>query len=51
MVESGDIDWANHANNFAGMIGTVWSLDEAATAQVIPAANSPTIPAATPTNW
>lgn len=29
MVEGGDIDWANHANDFAGMIGTVWALHEA----------------------
>ena len=29
MVESGDIDWANHANNFSQMVGTVWALEEA----------------------
>jgi len=28
MVEQGDIDWANHSNDFARMIGTVWDLDE-----------------------
>ncbi|MEW6218683.1 MAG: alkaline phosphatase [Thermodesulfobacteriota bacterium] len=27
MVEQGDIDWANHANDFARMIGCVWDLD------------------------
>ena len=29
MVESGDIDWANHANNFSQMVGTTWALEEA----------------------
>ncbi|MCX7991348.1 MAG: alkaline phosphatase [Proteobacteria bacterium] len=29
MVEQGDIDWANHANNYKWMIGTVWDLNEA----------------------
>lgn len=29
MVEQGDIDWANHANNYKWMIGTVWDLEEA----------------------
>lgn len=29
MVEQGDIDWANHANDFPRMIGTMWDLDEA----------------------
>lgn len=29
MVEQGDIDWANHANNYRWMIGTVWDLEEA----------------------
>jgi alkaline phosphatase len=27
MVEQGDIDWANHANDYAGMIGGVWDLN------------------------
>lgn len=29
MVEQGDIDWANHANDFGRMIGCLWDLDEA----------------------
>lgn len=29
MIEQGDIDWANHANNYKWMIGTVWDLEEA----------------------
>ncbi len=29
MFEQGDIDWSNHANDFAGMVGGVWDLDEA----------------------
>lgn len=29
MFEQGDIDWSNHANDFAGMIGGVWDLDAA----------------------
>jgi alkaline phosphatase len=29
MVEQGDIDWANHDNDFRGMIATVADLDEA----------------------
>lgn len=29
MFEQGDIDWANHANNYRQMIGTMWDLDEA----------------------
>lgn len=29
MVEQGDIDWANHANNYSGMIGGVWDLNNA----------------------
>jgi alkaline phosphatase len=29
MVEQGDIDWANHANDYKWMIGTMWDLDEA----------------------
>ncbi|MBN2003731.1 MAG: choice-of-anchor I family protein, partial [Anaerolineae bacterium] len=41
MFEQGDIDWSNHANDFAGMIGGVWDLDEAVktTEQVV--ADSP----------
>lgn len=34
MVEAGDIDWANHANNFNGMIGATWQLEEAVAAVV-----------------
>ncbi len=29
MVEQGDIDWANHANNYTDMIGTIDDLDKA----------------------
>jgi alkaline phosphatase len=29
MVEQGDIDWANHYNNYHWMIGSMWSLDQA----------------------
>jgi alkaline phosphatase len=29
MVEQGDIDWANHANDYAAMIGGVWDLNNA----------------------
>lgn len=29
MVEQGDIDWANHANDHRWMIGTMWDLDQA----------------------
>ena len=29
MFEQGDIDWANHENNFRNMIGGVWDLDSA----------------------
>ncbi len=29
MVEQGDIDWSNHANNFSGMVGGVIDLDQA----------------------
>lgn len=29
MFEQGDIDWANHGNNFNSMLGATWSLDEA----------------------
>ena len=28
MVEQGDIDWANHANDFKSMVGGVYDLDE-----------------------
>ncbi len=28
MIEQGDIDWANHANNHQGMIGGMWDLDQ-----------------------
>jgi len=34
MVEQGDIDWANHANDFPWMIGTMWDLNEAVQAAV-----------------
>jgi alkaline phosphatase len=27
MVEQGDIDWANHSNDYAGMIGGMWDLN------------------------
>ncbi len=29
MVESGDVDWANHANNLDSSIGAVFAGDEA----------------------
>jgi alkaline phosphatase len=29
MIEQGDIDWSNHDNDFAGMIGGIWDLDGA----------------------
>jgi len=29
MFEQGDIDWADHANNYAAMVGGVYDLDEA----------------------
>lgn len=29
MVEQGDIDWANHANDFSRMVGNTWDLHEA----------------------
>jgi alkaline phosphatase len=29
MLEQGDIDWANHANNYKQMIGGMWDLDQA----------------------
>lgn len=34
MIEQGDIDWANHANDYARMIGTTWDLDEAVKAAI-----------------
>ena len=34
MVEQGDIDWANHANDYRWMIGAMWDLDEAVRAAV-----------------
>ncbi len=34
IIEQGDIDWANHANNFPWMIGTMWDLNEAVKAAV-----------------
>jgi alkaline phosphatase len=34
MVEGGDIDQANHANNFAWMVGAMWQLEEAVAAAV-----------------
>jgi alkaline phosphatase len=34
MIEQGDIDWANHANDFSRMIGTVWDLNEAVKAAI-----------------
>lgn len=29
MIEQGDIDWANHADDYKGMIGGKWDLDQA----------------------
>lgn len=29
MVEQGDIDWSNHANDYKSMIGGMWDLDQA----------------------
>lgn len=29
MIEQGDIDWANHANDFRRMVGTTWDLHQA----------------------
>jgi alkaline phosphatase len=29
MFEQGDIDWANHANDYPWMVGTTWDLDQA----------------------
>jgi alkaline phosphatase len=34
MVEQGDIDWANHANDYKWMIGAMWDFDEAVKAVV-----------------
>jgi alkaline phosphatase len=34
MIEQGDIDWANHANDFQRMVGTTWDLGEAVRAAV-----------------
>jgi alkaline phosphatase len=34
MIEQGDIDWANHANDFPWMIGTFWDLNNAVKAAV-----------------
>ena len=29
MIEQGDIDWSNHADDYKGMIGGMWDLDQA----------------------
>ena len=34
MVEGGDVDWANHSNDYAWMIGAMWQVDEAVKAAV-----------------
>jgi alkaline phosphatase len=34
MVEQGDIDWANHANDFSRMVGTTWDLNEGVKAAI-----------------
>ncbi|MGC9056332.1 MAG: alkaline phosphatase [Candidatus Saccharicenans sp.] len=34
MFEQGDIDWANHENNYSWMVGTVWDLSEAVKAAI-----------------
>jgi alkaline phosphatase len=34
MIEQGDIDWANHANDFQQMIGTTYDLEEAVDAAI-----------------
>jgi alkaline phosphatase len=34
VIEQGDIDWANHANDFMRMVGTVWDLHAAVAAAV-----------------
>jgi alkaline phosphatase len=32
MIEQGDIDWSNHVNDYKGMIGGMWDLDQAVSA-------------------
>ncbi len=34
MIEQGDIDWANHENDFRLMIGTMWEMNEAVQAVI-----------------
>lgn len=34
MIEQGDIDWANHGNDYARMVGTMYDLDEAVQAAI-----------------
>lgn len=34
MIEQGDIDWSNHANDYKSMIGGLWDLDQAVKAVV-----------------
>lgn len=34
MIEQGDIDWANHENDFRGMIGCMWDFNEAVKAVI-----------------
>jgi alkaline phosphatase len=34
MFEQGDIDWANHANDYRWMVGTTWDLHEAVKAAI-----------------
>jgi alkaline phosphatase len=34
MIEQGDIDWANHANDFQRMVGTLWDLHTAVQAAI-----------------
>jgi alkaline phosphatase len=34
MVEQGDIDWANHENNFGRMVGDIWDLHKAVEAAI-----------------
>jgi alkaline phosphatase len=34
MLEQGDIDWANHGNDFKRMVGTMWDLHQAVQAAV-----------------
>ncbi|HNT75066.1 MAG TPA: choice-of-anchor I family protein [Anaerolineae bacterium] len=43
MFEQGDIDWANHANDFASMVGGVWDLDAAVKTAEQVVADSPTM--------